>query len=108
MKVEIETFSEKIKDFVAGYKVNKKNKKSTQSFWLENKNLMPIFYKTATILLNISASSAFIERFFSFCGVVCDSRRECQSDETIICRCMLKASMEILKKLNQKYELNRE
>jgi hypothetical protein len=24
LKVEIETFSEKIKDFVAGYKVNKK------------------------------------------------------------------------------------
>ncbi len=44
----------------------------------------PILYKTATILLNISASSAFIERFFSICGVLCDSRRESQSDETNI------------------------
>ena len=60
---------------------------------------MPILFKTAMILLNISASSAFIERFFSICGVVCEARRERQSDDMIICRCMLKANIQNLLKL---------
>jgi hypothetical protein len=62
---------------------------------------MPILFLTAVILLNISASSAFIERFFSICGVVCENHREKQLDDMIACRCLLKANMQILLKLKE-------
>jgi hypothetical protein len=47
-------------------------------------------------LLNIPASSAFIERFFSLCGAICKSRCGNMTAQTIINRCMLKANMELL------------
>ncbi len=102
---DIDKFSEKIQAFLAECALNKRNRnyvrKSNNDFWLENKAMMTILFKTAIILLNIPSSSAFIERFFSICGVVCECRRERQSDDMIICRSKLKANIEILKKLSE-------
>jgi hypothetical protein len=72
LKSEIGLYSNKIKEFIALCDANKQNKafvkQNTKEFWLENRLAMPILFKTAMILLNISASSAFIERFLVFVG----------------------------------------
>jgi hypothetical protein len=105
LKAEIDKFSDKIQAFLAECELNKRNRndvrKSNNDFRLENKAMMPFLFKTAIILLNIPSSSAFIERFFSICGVVCECRRESQSDNMIICRSKLKANIEILKRLSE-------
>jgi hypothetical protein len=43
---------------------------TTKMFWAENRKQLPNLHKLAKRLLTIPASSAFIERFFSVCGVV--------------------------------------
>ena len=50
--------------------------------------------KRAIILLNIQ-SSAFIERFFSICGVVCTRRATNMKADLIIKRSMLKSNIDI-------------
>jgi hypothetical protein len=45
-------------------------KVSNSKFWRKHERLLPQVYKLAIILCNIQSSSAFIERFFSICGVV--------------------------------------
>ena len=45
-------------------------KVSNSKFWRKHEGLLPKVYKLAIILCNIQSSSAFIERFFSICGVV--------------------------------------
>ena len=73
---------------------------STSDFWKQNKSKIPKLYDLSKILLNISASSAFIERYFSICGFVCDRRRLNMNDELIIMRCMLKVNLAILEEMN--------
>ncbi len=53
------------------------------------------------ILLNIPASSSFIERFFSISGIVCDVRRASMNDDLIEMRSMMKANMTVLEQLNK-------
>jgi len=71
------------------------------SFWAEHRLTMPILNQLALILLNIFARSAFIERFFSVCGVVTYNRKAAMLDELISMRCILKANIERLKKLSK-------
>ncbi len=78
-----------------------KNTKSTSEFWKKNRRNFPNLYQLQTILLNIPASSAFIERFFSISGIVCDIKRLAIKDELIIMRSMTKANMSIFRELNQ-------
>ena len=51
------------------------------------------------IILNIPASSSFIERFFKISGVVSDIRQASQGDDLIIIRSMTKANMHIMRTL---------
>ena len=56
------------------------------------------------ILLNIWASSAFIERFFSVSGIICDIKRANMEEDLIRMRSMLiliKANMPILNSTNE-------
>ena len=46
----------------------------TEEFWIKYRKEMPILFKLAVILKNISCSSAAIERYFSLAGVVCKTR----------------------------------
>jgi hypothetical protein len=78
-----------------------KNTKSTSEFWKKNRRNFLNLYQLQTILLNIPASSAFIERFFSISGIVSDIKRLAMKDELIIMRSMTKANMSILRELNQ-------
>jgi len=75
--------------------------KSTKDFWTKNRLALPILYACTCKIVSIPASSAYIERFFSICGVVCKNRAMNMNDELIICKCMLKANMKLLDELNR-------
>ena len=77
-----------------------KNIKNTKEFWRANKITLPILYEFATVVLSIPASSAYIERFFSFSGVVCTNRKLNMKDDLIILRSLLKANFKHLFDLN--------
>lgn len=92
---EIKNFSEYLSN------VNFKTIKSTRSFWIANKGKFPKLLKLAIYLLNISASSAFVERFFSIAGIICKKNSGNMNEDLIIKRSMLKANIEILDELNE-------
>ena len=62
---------------------------------------MPKLFDLTIILLNISASSAFIERFFSIAGIVCDLKRLNMKEDLIIMRSLMKTNMTVLAELNE-------
>lgn len=74
---------------------------STKNFWLRYSPKMPILSQLAKILINIPASSAFIERFFSVCGIICKEKAANMDDDLIIDRSLLKANLEILNSFNE-------
>lgn len=69
---------------------------STRSFWLKKANLYPNLTKAAQIVYNIPSSSAFIERFFSICGITCRKNAGNIGASMIINRSMLKANINLL------------
>jgi hypothetical protein len=77
----------------------KKESTSTVQFWRKNSIKFPHMSKLALLLLTIQSSSAFIERFFSVCGVVCKPRASNMKDDLIIKRSMLKVNIKILDSL---------
>lgn len=72
---------------------------STKQFWKKHKNQLPNLFKLASLLLGIPPSSAFIERYFSICGIVCN-RRLSMNDDLVIERSLLKANVKILEELS--------
>jgi hypothetical protein len=74
---------------------------STTDFWKKHKVKMPKLFELQIILLNISASSAFKERFFSISGIVNDVKRANHADEYLVYRSMLKSNMSILTSMNE-------
>lgn len=70
-------------------------------FWIENKKQLPNLFKLANQLLSIPSSSAFVERFFSICGVICKKRCGNMSDETFIMRSFIKCNLAILNGLKR-------
>jgi tRNA/tmRNA/rRNA uracil-C5-methylase (TrmA/RlmC/RlmD family) len=95
VELEINALRLKVKDqmFI-------ENPISTKLFWQRNALQLPNLYEIALILLNVQASSAFIERFFSICGVVCSRRATNMKPDLIIKRSMLKSNIHILNHLN--------
>ena len=71
-------------------------KNSTKKFWTANSSKFPNLTRLALVLLNISCSNAFIERFFSICGIICKPRATYLKDDLIIMRSI----MELLNGLN--------
>ena len=69
-----------------------KNTMSTSKFWEHHRNKMPKLHDLQIILLNIPSSSAFIERYFSISGIVCDVRRLNMTEQMVIIRFYIKAS----------------
>ena len=72
---------------------------STRRFWLKHKTTLPLLFKLTKKLLNIQASTAFIERFFSICGIICSEKNANMKDETLIMRSVLKANIDTLNEL---------
>lgn len=96
IKKEVEYYTLKISD------PNFKSKKlSTKKFWSSHVGSLPNLRKLAIILLNINSSSAFIERFLSICGVICNQRNGNMKDDIVELRSLLKANIEILRTLNE-------
>ncbi|CAF1089479.1 unnamed protein product [Brachionus calyciflorus] len=58
-------------DFI---EIEKNREKSTQAFWNEFSYKFPNLSIVSRKVFSIPASSAFIERFFSICGLACDKR----------------------------------
>jgi len=75
-------------------------KKTSKNFWNDNKKKLPNLFKVAQFGFSVPASSAFIERFFSVCGVVCKKRCGNMSDDFIVKRSFLKCHMDILNELS--------
>jgi hypothetical protein len=72
---------------------------STKQFWKKHKNQLPNLFNLASLLLGIPPSSAFIERYFSISGIVCN-RRLSMNDDLVIERSLLKANVKILEELS--------
>ena len=70
---------------------------STRRFWLKNQSTLPNLYKLAKKLLNIQA---FVERYFSICGIICTTKNTNMNDKTLVMRSVLKSNMNILDELN--------
>lgn len=95
-----------------------KETKITRDFWVLNRKKIPnlaslalryIFkcFKITKIyslvnlrLSNIPASSAFIERFFSICGVICTQRNTNMAPDLLRIRSLLKANFQLLKEIS--------
>jgi len=73
---------------------------NSTEFWRKYEKDMPLLSKLFTILDNIPAASAQIERFFSMTGLICDKRRLRMTNKLIVMRSMFKANMDILESLN--------
>ena len=78
---------------------------SSADFWIGHMKTMPKLYDLSLVILNIPASSAMLERFFSITGIICDKRRMNMTSDFIIKRCMLKGNMSLLSDLSEN-ELN--
>ena len=99
IQIEINAFRVKIKN-----ELSNANSSTTKLFWQNNALEFSSLKEIAIILLNIQSSSAFIERFFSICGVVCTRRATNIKADLIIKRSMLKSNIDILDHLNNKHE----
>jgi hypothetical protein len=75
--------------------------KSTATFWIKNVIKFPLLSKLALVLLNIKSSSSSVERYFSICGFGSKKNRGNICDDLYKTRCMLRANIEILKRMNK-------
>ncbi|RNA45161.1 hypothetical protein BpHYR1_040948 [Brachionus plicatilis] len=66
--------------------------KSTKEFWSTNSSRLPILSSVAKKLFSVPASSAFVERYFSICGVVSSKRNQNIKSKNFICKTVLKLS----------------
>lgn len=93
---EIEYFKLTVEDLI-----NSNLRFSTKDFWRKYGKRLPILNQLAKILMNVPASSAFIERFFSICGIVCKQRAGNSDDDLVITRSLLKANLDIINSFNE-------
>jgi hypothetical protein len=52
------------------------------------------------ILNSMGASGAYIERFFSICGIICTQRNQNSKEDLFLARAMLSSNFEIVKKIS--------
>jgi hypothetical protein len=95
--LEVERFSNSIKSSFLKRPANKPTEKfSTADFWRKYKTEYPNLTTLAYKLLNVPASSANIERFFSIAGVVSKPRTGNMKNDLLIQRSLLKVNLQIL------------
>ncbi|RNA15565.1 hypothetical protein BpHYR1_033482 [Brachionus plicatilis] len=70
--------------------------KSTQAFWNELSYKFPNLSIVSRKVFSIPASSAFIERFFSICGLACDKRSMNMNTETLIEKVLMRVNIDLL------------
>ncbi len=72
---------------------------SSNKFWMQKKLELPNLCTMFLIFESINASSAFIERFFSKCGIIVTKRNQNLNEESFNDRVMLCSNMSILNKM---------
>ena len=100
LKLQLENEVSLFRNFLIKEKMLEDDCISTKRFWLRYKSALPNLFKLALKLLNIQASTAFIERFFSICGIICSDKNSNMNDKTIIMRSILKANIDTLNELS--------
>ena len=100
LKLQLENEVSLFRNFLIKEKMLEDDCISTKRFWLRYKSSLPNLFKLALKLLNIQASTAFIERFFSICGIICSDKNSNMNDKTIIMRSILKANIDTLNELS--------
>ena len=73
----------------------------THKYWYRKYLESPLIADLAGIFLNIPASSAFIERYYSICGNVCKARAGNMTPKIIEARSFLKSNIKILDNLSK-------
>jgi hypothetical protein len=97
IKEEVKKFSK----LIMQQNFEKKNLSSIK-FWQDKKIEFPHLATLFIILNSINASSAFIERFFSICGIIATQRNQNSNEDLFYDRAMLCASMKLLEKITKK------
>jgi hypothetical protein len=95
LKCEIENFTKLVRNL--SFILNKKL--STREFWFQNRHQFPYLSEMALVLISITSSSAFIERFFSICGLI-SSKFTHIEDDLFEQRAMFRANSHILNEMN--------
>jgi hypothetical protein len=72
-------------------------RKSTKAFWSENSHRFRILSEVARKIFSIPASSAYIERFFSICGIVSSKISQNIKPENFINKVILRVNVDLLK-----------
>ena len=72
---------------------------SKKNFWEKFTKDLPKLTILYVKINSLPATSAFIERFFSLTGLVCEKRRMRMTEDLIEKRAILKANMTTLEKL---------
>jgi hypothetical protein len=104
-EIEISNFDREIGEEIDYFKrvISSKefirNCKSTRDFWLTNSHRFPYLFFLSLILSSILASSAFIERYFSICGIHSNKFTN-MSDSLFEMRSMLKTNIDTLNKMS--------
>ena len=73
---------------------------SSNEFWKDKKRDFPHLCTLFLILNSIGASSAYIERFFSICGIICTQRNQNSKEDLFQARAMLSSNFKIVKKIS--------
>jgi len=75
---------------------------SSNNFWKEKKLKFPHLSTLFLIFNSINASSAFIERFFSICGIISTQRNQNSHEDLFIARVMLCSNINLVSNLKTK------
>jgi hypothetical protein len=77
--------------------------KSSKKFWSQNEEKFPYMSKLFA-LTSINSSSAFIERFFSICGIINTDRNQNMKHELFEIYAMLNSNLHIIQSENNDIE----
>ena len=97
IKEEVKKFSK----LIIQQNFEKKNLSSIK-FWQDKKMEFHHLVTLFIILNSINASSAFIERFFSICGIIATQRNQNSNEDLFYDRAMLCANMKLLENITKK------
>ena len=76
---------------------------STKTFRMKNKTKLPHLKDLAGVLINIPSAAAFIERYYSLCGNICETKSGNMGKKQIMKRSLLKGNKAITKQLSENW-----
>jgi hypothetical protein len=78
----------------------RKKANSTTDFWIQFNDQFRILSQLARVLLLIPSSSSYIERYFSFCGII-SKKYPHMEDDLLFWRSFFRAYMDILNEMSE-------